>query len=99
MAELPTPNNDRVGLGLMHINVRSLVPKMWLQTADPDVLVLSETWVSISVSNQSIGLAGYKVYRSRPTRQPCYKRTMDYPFNFTDIVQSIVVKGIEINRY
>lgn len=48
MDELPTPNDfkTRSGLGLMHINVRSLMPKLdmikvWIHTADPDVLILS----------------------------------------------------------
>lgn len=55
---LPTPSNfkERNGLGFLHMNDRSLVPKMDLvrvsvSTSDPDVLVLSETWLKKSVSD------------------------------------------------
>ena len=53
---------------MMHINARSQMQNMdmiqvWVHTADPDVLVLSETWFKKSVLNQSIGLDGYNVYR------------------------------------
>lgn len=51
------------------MNVRSLVPKIdlvraWVQSSDPDVLVLSETWLKKSVSDSSIDIGDYKLFRA-----------------------------------
>ncbi len=48
--------------------MRSLLPKMdtvriWVQTTETDILVLSETWLSKSVSDQEISINGYNVFR------------------------------------
>ena len=69
-SNLPTPADFKVrnGLGFMHMNVRSLVPeidliRVWVLTSDPDVLVLSETWLKKSVSDTSISIADYNLFR------------------------------------
>ena len=68
---LPTPSDfkSRAGLGFIHLNVRSLVPKMdmikiWANTTNTDIMVLSETWLKKSVLDESISIEGYKVYRT-----------------------------------
>ncbi|KAF1394512.1 hypothetical protein PFLUV_G00001090 [Perca fluviatilis] len=70
----PADFKERSGLGFFHLNVRSLVPKMdmlriWAHSTDADVFVLSETWLSNSVSDKVINISGYNVFRSdRPNR-------------------------------
>lgn len=46
------------------VPMQILVPEMdqvrvWVSTSDPDVLVLSETWLKKSVSNSSIHISGF----------------------------------------
>ena len=45
----PAELSSQSGLKFLHMNVRSLVPKLdfvniWIKTANPDVFMLSETW-------------------------------------------------------
>lgn len=49
---ISTPDDlrARTGLGILNLNVQSLLPKLdtvkiWLQTTDTDILVMSETWL------------------------------------------------------
>lgn len=62
------------GIGFLHINVRSLASKMdtlriWARSTNADVIVISETWLSRSVSDKDIGINGYRVFRTdRPKR-------------------------------
>lgn len=73
---LSTPSDfkERNGLGLLHMNVRSLVPKIDLvrvsvATSDPDILVISETWLNKSVPDSTIQINGYNLFRSdRPSK-------------------------------
>ena len=68
---LSTPSDfkERNGLGLLHMNIRSLVPKLdfvkaWVFTSDPDILVVSETWLNKSVLDSTIQINGYNIFRS-----------------------------------
>lgn len=68
---LPTLSDfkDRAGLGFIHLNVRSLVPKIdkikiWANTTNTDIMVLSETWLKKSVPDELTSIEGYKVYRT-----------------------------------
>ena len=68
--ELPTPNDFKIrsGFGFVHINGRSLEPKMdmikvWILTADPDVFVLSETWLTKTVSEHWSKWLQCRLYR------------------------------------
>lgn len=68
---LPTPNDflSRSGLGFLHINVQSLVPKMdmirvWAHTTDADFMIFSETWLKKSVPDHIISVSGYNVFRA-----------------------------------
>uniref|UniRef100_A0A3B3BNA3 Reverse transcriptase domain-containing protein n=1 Tax=Oryzias melastigma TaxID=30732 RepID=A0A3B3BNA3_ORYME len=71
-----TPNDfkSRSGLGILHINVRSLLPKLdlikiWVKSTDTDILVLSETWLNKSVPDKEISLTGYNIFRcDRPKK-------------------------------
>lgn len=71
MQNISTPLDfkSRTGLGFIHLNVRSLVSKMdmikvWVNTTDVDIMVLSETWLKKSVNDDMIIIDGYKVYRT-----------------------------------
>ena len=64
----PIEFSSRHGLGFLHINARSLVPKLdifntWFLIAKPDVVVVSETWLKPSTPDNVISIAGYNVYR------------------------------------
>ena len=73
--DIPAASDDwsdifkvRKGHGFVHINIRSLLPKMdflkiWVTEHDPDVVVISETWLNPSVKDLDIALPGYNVYR------------------------------------
>ena len=55
------------GLKYIHLNVRSLVPKMdmvriWVRSTDADIVVISETWLTKSITNEDISILGYNVY-------------------------------------
>ncbi|KAF3856522.1 hypothetical protein F7725_017245, partial [Dissostichus mawsoni] len=71
MHHLPTPNefSCRQGLGFLHVNARSLVPKLdvfktWFLVAKPDIVVVSETWLKPSVTDTVIHIDGYNVFRA-----------------------------------
>lgn len=61
---VPTDLKSRSGLGFIHINVRSLLPKLdmvriWVKNTNADVIVLSETWLNKSVPDKAIGIDGH----------------------------------------
>lgn len=72
----PTPADFKIrsGIGFVHLNLRSLLPKMdmvriWVKNTDADVLVISETWLNKSISDKVINIEGYNVFRiDRPKR-------------------------------
>lgn len=60
---------NRSGLGIVHFNVRSLLPKLdqvqvWAKTTKADILVISETWLKKSNSSHDVALEGYNVFRA-----------------------------------
>ena len=59
---------SRKCLGCLHINARSLVPKMdelkvWVHSSNPEVLVITETWLRNSISYPEVHLPGYNLFR------------------------------------
>ena len=57
----PCDFKSRSGLGVVHLNVRSLLPKLdlvkiWARSTDTDVLVLSETWLKKSITDKDIAI-------------------------------------------
>lgn len=38
--------------------------RTWTNTANADIMILSETWLKKSVTDDSIFIDGYKVYRT-----------------------------------
>lgn len=59
---------NRNSMGFLHVNVRSLVPKMdqlkvWVESSNPHVLVLTETWLRNSVSYPDTSITGYNLFR------------------------------------
>lgn len=67
--ETPADFKSRYGLGFIHLNVQSLISKMdmvriWVQSTDADVIVLTETWLNKSVLDKDICINGCNVYRT-----------------------------------
>lgn len=64
----PLEFSNRHGLGFLHVNARSLIPKLdifsaWFLIAKPDVVVVSETWLKPSTPDNVINIAGFNVFR------------------------------------
>lgn len=62
------PDLSGSGLGLMHINAQSLMPKLgefelMLQTVKPDIACLTETWLSGTVPDGLVNLQDYTLFR------------------------------------
>ena len=56
----------------MHVNIRSLLPKFVLLTAlahsaNPDVLVVSESWLRKATKNSEISIPNYNIFRQDRT--------------------------------
>lgn len=59
---------SRNGLGLIHLNIRSLIHKLdyvnvLMQQTNPDILILSETWLKKSIKDCDVALDGYTLFR------------------------------------
>ena len=57
------------GLKIIHINIRSLLPKIdllraWVAQHNPQIITLSETWLHNYISDHEINLVNYTLYRS-----------------------------------
>ncbi|XP_019222699.1 uncharacterized protein LOC109204916 [Oreochromis niloticus] len=71
-----TPSDFKImsGVKYIHLNVRSLLLKMdmvkiWVKSTDADVVIISETWLTKSITNEDINIYGYNVYRTdRPKK-------------------------------
>ena len=66
----PHSFKSRNGLGVLHLNIRSLLKperldhlKILIHQADPDILVLTETWLKKSTSDSEISLSGFNLFR------------------------------------
>ena len=61
--------NNSKGLKIIHLNIRSLVPKMyllrsWVAQHNPNIITLSETWLNSNISDNEIKLENYVLYRA-----------------------------------
>lgn len=71
---LPQISKLMSGLKCVHLNVCSLLPKLdmvriWVSSTDADIVIISETWLMKSITNEDISIFGYKVYRTdRPKK-------------------------------
>ena len=71
MVSIPRPSEaqeERKGLHCIHLNVRSLLPKMSqlriiANKTSAAVIALTETWIDNSVTNSEISIDGYTVLR------------------------------------
>lgn len=59
---------NRKNFGFMHINIRSLLPKLDLFTAlahasNPDILAVSESWLRKSTIDSDVSIPNYNIYR------------------------------------
>lgn len=60
---LPSDVKSMSGLSVIHLNVGSLLFKMhllriWVNLTDADIVVLSETWLTKSITDMDIGMDG-----------------------------------------
>lgn len=69
ISNIKTPEEfkTRSGFGIIHINTHSLLPKIdmvkiWIETTNTDILVLTETWLNNSITNKNISLEGCNVF-------------------------------------
>jgi len=61
--------SDTKGIKIVHLNIRSLIPKIdllraWVALHKPNIITLSETWLNSSISDTEINLLNYTLYRS-----------------------------------
>ena len=78
LSKLNSPNilKSRKGLGFLHLNIRSLLQhnkldhvKILVSQADPDVLVLTESWLKSSTHDSMVAINDYNLFRiDRTTR-------------------------------
>ena len=61
---------ERKGLGLIHLNIRSLLKpqkldhiRVLVSQTDPDILVLSESWLKRSVNDSDVALPSFNIFR------------------------------------
>lgn len=69
---MESPDLSGSGLGIIHINAQSLVPKLGefeilLHTVKPDIACLTETWLGDMIPDGIINLPDYTVFRSDRT--------------------------------
>lgn len=73
LIKLQTPGEFKTknGLRLFHLNVQSMVKQdkmdfitIWAESTDSDIIVLSETWLKESITNDMINIEEYNVFRS-----------------------------------
>lgn len=74
--QLQTPDEFKTsdGLRFFHLNVCSVVNKIdliriWGESTNSDIMVLSETWLNESIANSMINIDGYNVFRSDRTKK------------------------------
>jgi len=63
------------GLHAIHLNIRSLLPKIdqlraWLSYINPNIITLSETWLTNSTTDAIIHLENYVMYSIGLTEVP-----------------------------
>lgn len=59
---------NRNGIGFLHMNARSILPKLdqlktWCMMAKPDIVVISESWLRSTVTDDVLHVDGYNVFR------------------------------------
>ena len=60
--------DDTKGLKIIHLNIRSLRPKItllraWVELHKPNIITLSETWLSSRIADNEIKLTNYNLFR------------------------------------
>uniref|UniRef100_A0A1A8AW44 Uncharacterized protein n=1 Tax=Nothobranchius furzeri TaxID=105023 RepID=A0A1A8AW44_NOTFU len=74
-AKTPSDFKSLSGLKHIHLNVCSLLNKMdevriWVTSTGADIVIISETWLTKSVTNEDINIDGFNVYRmDRPKKE------------------------------
>lgn len=71
VTSLQTPADflNRSGIGFVHMNVRSLLPKIdmvriWAKSTNADIMVLSETWLRSSTPDSDVYMDGYNIFHT-----------------------------------
>lgn len=98
----PDEFKARSGLGLIHINIRSLLPKLdavqiWIQSTNADILILSETRLSKAVPDKDIAIDGYNVFRcDRPRKGGGVAIYIKSKFHVTQLSSLSIPKQFEL---
>lgn len=64
---VPSEFSSRPGLKVVHLNVRSLMPKIdfiriWAVSTKADIIAISETWLKKTLSDNDIAIDGYNIF-------------------------------------
>ena len=87
--------DDIKGLKIIHLNIRSLVPKIdllrtWVYLHKPNIITLSETFLNSDISDNEINIMNYVLYRAdRITRHGGVAINVS-----TDIASEIVIPTV-----
>lgn len=71
---VPTELSGQPGLKVVHLNIRSLMPRMdfiriWALSTKADIIAISETWWKKTVSDNNIALDGYNTFQTERAKK------------------------------
>lgn len=98
----PAEFANRHGLGFLHMNEGSLLPKLdvlktWFMLAKPDFVVISETWLKPSVSDNVMQVGGFNVFQTdRKGRAGGVAIYVSNKFNISVLLSLSVPRQFEI---
>uniref|UniRef100_A0A3B3HCE9 Reverse transcriptase domain-containing protein n=1 Tax=Oryzias latipes TaxID=8090 RepID=A0A3B3HCE9_ORYLA len=101
---IQTPTDLKLisGLKIIHLNVRSLAPKMdmvkiWFTSTEADIVIISETWLTKSITNEDINVNGYNVYRTdRPKKGGGVAIYVKSRFEASTVMSKSIPKQLEL---
>uniref|UniRef100_A0A8C5N2E5 Reverse transcriptase domain-containing protein n=1 Tax=Gouania willdenowi TaxID=441366 RepID=A0A8C5N2E5_GOUWI len=99
-SQTPADFKSLPGLKYVHLNVRSLLPKMdmvriWVKSTGADV-VISETWLTKSITNEDINILGFNVFRTdRPKKGGGVAIYVKSRFNASIVLSQSISKQME----
>lgn len=99
--QTPADFKSMSGLKLVHLNVRSLLPKLdmvkiWVRSTDADIVIISEMWLTKSITNDDININGYNIYRTdRPKKGGGVAMYLKSRFDASIVLSKSICKQIE----
>lgn len=103
LQDVQTPSDFKslTHLKFIHLNVRSLLSKMdmvriWTKSTDADIIVISKTWLTKSITDEDINIKGYNVYRTdRPKKGGGVAIYVKTKFDASVILSESICKQLE----